>query len=193
MRWSVLKTETCTVKLVNKKGRLVASGIAQNMTDAFELDKLIWTDADYDQMGWHDGRIYAVSMLPETSELLLDIDYIFDTATGNDGFYDSYVSPCTLVFENVHTLEFDIGSADCRLEITNLTRTNPVKPINFKHIQQDVEWSWLIDCPQGEIRLSSIGFKQYVRRLPARIKTQHLGLESREGISFHRGLTEAQS
>ena len=38
------------------------------------LEKKIWTDADFAQMGWHDCRIYKLRL---TRDLELDIDYIF--------------------------------------------------------------------------------------------------------------------
>ena len=51
------------------------------MTDNYELEKKIWTEVDFQIMGWHDSPIYGLSFQSEpsthSSELILDIDYIF--------------------------------------------------------------------------------------------------------------------
>ncbi len=52
------------------------------MTSAPEhgLDKLLWTDADFHRMGWHDSSIHAFHSghRPERGEFdfLIDLDYI---------------------------------------------------------------------------------------------------------------------
>jgi hypothetical protein len=38
-----------------------------------EIEKTIFTEADFDRMGWHDNRIYQ---LKYDTDLELDIDYI---------------------------------------------------------------------------------------------------------------------
>ena len=43
---------------------------------AYELEKAVWTDDDFSLMGWHDATVYAAATLPESFELVLDIDYI---------------------------------------------------------------------------------------------------------------------
>ncbi len=40
------------------------------------LEKSIWTDLDFENMGWHDSRIHSVAF-GENFELIFDIDYIF--------------------------------------------------------------------------------------------------------------------
>jgi hypothetical protein len=43
----------------------------------YTIQKPVWTEADFEQMGWHDVHIHAVAFRPEIFELWLDIDYIF--------------------------------------------------------------------------------------------------------------------
>ena len=50
----------------------------QSMKQEYKLEKWIWTEADFDVMGWHDSQIHATAFFPEDFELVLDIDYIFD-------------------------------------------------------------------------------------------------------------------
>ncbi len=40
----------------------------------YELEKWVWTDADFEQMGWHDCRIRAFALLPDDGQCVLDID-----------------------------------------------------------------------------------------------------------------------
>ncbi|MDV4012483.1 hypothetical protein BAY06_08330 [Elizabethkingia anophelis] len=39
--------------------------------------KDIWTDMDFEQMGWHDNYIHAIVFPNENQKLVLDMDYIF--------------------------------------------------------------------------------------------------------------------
>jgi hypothetical protein len=34
-----------------------------------ELRKSIWTEADFEMMGWHDARLYCFTVFPESFEL----------------------------------------------------------------------------------------------------------------------------
>jgi hypothetical protein len=159
------------------------------MTEQYELEKWIWTEQDFDQMGWHDSQIYAVSFVPESFEFVIDLDYIlcWVNPIPPETYFGFWVSPATLVFENVHSLVFDIESYDCGLEIESLQRHNPKMPINAEFIQRDEEWTWTIGCQQGEISLRSIGYKQYIRSAPVYGRGQALDLATRGGYSFLRG------
>lgn len=42
----------------------------------YQLEKYLWTEEDFNQMGWHDSNIYAIAF-GENFEFKLDIDYIF--------------------------------------------------------------------------------------------------------------------
>ena len=46
------------------------------MTQFLTLEKAVWTDGDFEAMGWHDARLYSFLTLPDTFELAFDIDYI---------------------------------------------------------------------------------------------------------------------
>lgn len=70
--------------------------------------KPIWTDADFEEMGWHDGRLYGIIISDEDFSLTLDIDYIFKWENSSEEITGFWVSPCDLVFENVSG--FKVGS-----------------------------------------------------------------------------------
>ena len=42
----------------------------------YQLEKSVWTDHDFEDMGWHDCKLFAISF-GDNFQLLLDIDYIF--------------------------------------------------------------------------------------------------------------------
>jgi hypothetical protein len=42
----------------------------------YQLEKSLWTEKDFDTMGWHDSFVYGISF-GENFQLLFDIDYIF--------------------------------------------------------------------------------------------------------------------
>ena len=80
------------------------------MPEDYTIEKWIWTEADFEVMGWHDNRIYALAFSADTFELILDIDYIFKWINPEPGetFFQFWTAPATLVFQNVYDVEFDI-------------------------------------------------------------------------------------
>jgi hypothetical protein len=51
------------------------------MSNGPVLAKAVWTEADFDAMGWHDNAIYAIAVEPvpdNPGRLLLDLDYIVE-------------------------------------------------------------------------------------------------------------------
>jgi hypothetical protein len=112
------------------------------MTQDYEVEKWIWTEDDFDIMGWHDSKIHALAFVPEDFEIAFDIDYIFQWIhpKPNETYFKFWVAPATLVFENVHDVEFDIESYNGDLEIDGVTRKDPGKPLNAQFIGKDVDW-----------------------------------------------------
>ena len=159
------------------------------MIEQYQVEKWIWTDADFDVMGWHDSNIYAVAFLYETFEFALDIDYIFQWVhpAENETYFKFWVAPSTLVFENVYDLKFDIeidfGSG---LEIASIERSEP-KKIEAGDLKDRNEWLWTIETHQGEISLRATGYKQYIRKKPVFGQSQIVEKDVRGEISFHRG------
>lgn len=72
--------------------------------------KSLWTDAEFDQISFHDNRVYAHAVLLEEYAFLLDIDYIVEwlhPSVGNNA-YSFRVSPATLRFENIFNLKVNL-------------------------------------------------------------------------------------
>src|SRR4051794_40935091 len=146
------------------------------------IEKPVWTEADFEQMGWHDVHVHAVAFRPDVSELWLDIDYIFSWVEphGDETHYSFWIAPATLVFENVYDLQFDFESQDGDLTLQGIERSDASAPRNA--VTKQAEWRWLLDFNNGQANLRSIGFSQFTRRPPILVRAQHLTLEQRGGI-----------
>ncbi len=46
--------------------------------EALAVEKAVWTDADFDRMGWHDATVHALAFeeSDDQASLLIDLDYI---------------------------------------------------------------------------------------------------------------------
>jgi len=153
-----------------------------NQTKIYQLEKSLWTDADFEVMGWHDNPIHAISF-DDDSKMSFDIDYIFEwVLRKNKRYYDFWIAPCTLVFEHVYSIA--LKSDFLPLEIMDISKTIPEPSDNPVAAQSDVVYDWIIETTTGEILFKSTGFKQYVRQIPILINTQGIERNARGGISF---------
>ncbi len=147
----------------------------------YQLEKLIWNEQDFSQMGWHDCRIYAITTT-QHFELILDIDYIFKCVL-EEPYYKFWVSPCTLIFENVLNINFKSSFHNSQLEIDSIIKRTCRNPANVETVNKK-QWNYVIELHNGSISFQSVGYTQFVRSLPILSTTQSLGLEMRNGISF---------
>jgi hypothetical protein len=65
------------------------------------LTKTVWTDADFESMGWHDNAIHAFACepaLPYPGRLLVDLDYIVEwvNPVAPETRFSFWVCPATL-------------------------------------------------------------------------------------------------
>ena len=156
--------------------------------ECYTIEKWLWTDADFESMGWHDVRIHAMAFHGNTYEIAFDVDYIFEWIPPDSGktYSEFWVSPATLVFENVNKLRIDLEPS-LGVELDGIERKSPRKPKNLDYIERDVEWAWKLQTHSGEISFRSVGYKQYIRRQPVLTRRQFLETDARGGFSFYRG------
>ncbi|MBL1411085.1 hypothetical protein [Sphingobacterium faecale] len=155
----------------------------------YKLEKTIWTEADYEGMGWHDANIYGFVFHNDnadsaTTDLIFDIDYIFkwvQPVPPKDNF-SFWVAPCTLRFENTFALEIDI---DRRGGLTDMFEVADLHLLS-KSEEKENKWiyEWVIELQDGRIAFKATGFKQIVRQEPVLSDSQVLTLVQRNGISF---------
>lgn len=166
------------------------------MPDDYTLEKTVWDDGDFDQMGWHDATIHGMAFGPGDFELCLDVDYIFKWVHPPEGeeHFRFWVCPCTIVFENVYDLQLQADPyGGPSLSIDEVARTDPRRPKNAEFVGREAEWLWTIACHHGEIAFRAVGFRQYVRRAPILSQSQALTLADRGGYCFDRGYNEART
>lgn len=153
--------------------------------EKYELEKPVWTAADFEVMGWHDATIWSMAVVGEKFELLFDIDYILRWVhpVPPEQYFSFWVSPATLVFEGVQNIKIDIEiDAIQHMEIADIHRVDHIiKPSKDLNI-----WKWTIELQQGSIEFYASGYTQYFRRHPSLGRGQVLDLDERGGISFDR-------
>lgn len=126
-----------------KQDKFLVLGAVLNKVDFmnYELVKKVWTDDDFDLMGWHDSHIYGIAFAMPY-QIAFDIDYIFQwvSPTKDDKYYKFWISPCTLIFENVHDLNLDIEiSEPFEFEVSDIKREVQGRPINAEYIKRNLE------------------------------------------------------
>ena len=42
------------------------------------IEKLIWSENDFQNMGWHDASLWSMLADPNNYQYLFDLDYIFE-------------------------------------------------------------------------------------------------------------------
>ena len=137
----------------------------------------VWTEADFETMGWHDATIYSISFIPSKTEyasgLSFDIDYIFKWVLNEqEQTFDLWISPCTLVFPDVfgYQMDFESSSNDYwQLEIDAIHMEDAQRPDfpGFKNFH--------IELQTGYITFQAYGFIQTVRQQPVLADAMYLG------------------
>jgi hypothetical protein len=142
--------------------------------DSYELEKWIWTEKDFEQMGWHDATVYGVRL---NQNLEVDLDYILQWNQPEiEGFHFTFwVAPCTLVFENPTSLTFE------------LTQSFDDKWLEIQDIEMSIidnENYWTIITQQGDISFRAESFRQIVRKQPSLQLGQTIPYDERGGFNF---------
>jgi hypothetical protein len=153
-----------------------------------ELEKCVWTDRDFDVMGWHDATVHAMTVDwdPVVLEggwhgatLLLDIDYIVTWIHHGPGETIHFeVAPATLVFEDVWDIEGELES--------RRTMSPPqILDLNRGDADEQGLADWEVDGDRFALRFRARGFYQHFRARPiANGDAQSLSSARRGGPSF---------
>jgi hypothetical protein len=139
----------------------------------YKLEKKIWTDSDFEQMGWHDCNIYKIGL---TNDLVFDIDYILKWNKPDiEGLaFTFWVAPATLVFKNVINLHFDID--------LGFHDTIEIDDIEKEEIEHGTKWH--VITQQGDFEFMCDGYKQFIRQEPFFEFGQTISFIDRHGFSL---------
>jgi hypothetical protein len=148
------------------------------------VPRTVFTNADYDAMGWHDCAVHAIAWQPlpdEPGRLLLDIDYILEWVAPEPPArtLSFWVSPATLVFEPAWDLVTDIDRTgwSFKLSLDAIRRSEPDERGNY---------DWTLEGDGISVSLGAPGFTQYLRRPPVHCPGPTLPAEERGGLGFDR-------
>lgn len=148
------------------------------------LAKTVWTEADFDQMSWHDNEVHAFAIepaLPEPGRLLLDIDHIVQWVPPQppSDLLSFWICPATLVFDPAWdlTTDIDLRGWAFSLSLLSVQRSDPDERGNF---------DWTLAGDQFTIELGAPGFTLYLRRPPVHTPRGRLTAEERGGLGFGR-------
>ncbi|MDP4150846.1 MAG: hypothetical protein Q8927_21185 [Bacteroidota bacterium] len=155
----------------------------------FQLEKKVWTEADFDIMGWHDSPIYGISVGGGDfmdKELLLDIDYIFKwiDPIPPQKYFSFWIAPSTLIFKNIFNTVIDVDTRSdntFKLEIADVHRLEELPPIDNRR-----NWKWHIELQNGGIFLESTGYEQIIKGEPIFTSEQWVPQTVRGEANFKR-------
>jgi hypothetical protein len=143
-------------------------------------EKRIWTDADFDQMGWHDNRIYKIRL---TGDLEIDLDYILKWNEPDlEGLpFTFWVAPATLVFKKIENFrfEFDIPFTESFFDC-----------FDIESIERENSKEWTIITRQGTFQFISEGYEQYIREDPSFQFGQTISYLERNGFSLEKVINQ---
>ncbi|HCO67544.1 MAG TPA: hypothetical protein DIT04_07300 [Dysgonomonas sp.] len=158
--------------------------------EQYILEKSIWTQEDFEVMGWHDANIYGMIIEkgkePWQGNLIFDIDYIFEWVhpVPPQKYFSFWVAPCTLIFKEVYELRINIDQQGNTLDLFDFDGINM---LSKKELDNGFTiYEWLLELHIGEIQFKSLGFEQIVRKAPVYTNSQVLSLDERGGISFSK-------
>ena len=137
-------------------------------------------------MGWHDAKVWGMLANPSKWEYLFDLDYIFQWVQleGGEEYYQFWMAPVTMVFENAYDVKINIQSPQGEIEVADLYMEDALKTENGEH----TEHTFRFVCQEGEITLRATGYKMYVRNNPMLCQSQSIGYQERGGVNFGREL-----
>ena len=154
---------------------------------------MLWTNADFETMSWHDCHIWGIDLRAGnaddgdwTSDLALDIDYIVEWLCAPDKKMQFRVARADFVFHGITDLRIDVAWQPTGFQVS-------LHPISIGQIErQPVEnQKVFLDRPYyrfriasnwppgGEIVFGAAGFTQTLRSKPELIDDQRLTLRSR--------------
>lgn len=138
--------------------------------------KEIWTDSDFDEMGWHDSRLYRMKFPDEDYNFILYIDYIFKWEKQKDDSFKFWVSPCELKFQNISNLKLNLSFEDfLEIFICEIKRQKIGLTPNGKMI----EWKYIVETDRGDIEFESTDFEMNLISQPILSESQDLSTHLR--------------
>ncbi|MCI0419030.1 MAG: hypothetical protein L0312_07400 [Acidobacteria bacterium] len=146
----------------------------------------VFTEADFDQLSWHDNSIYGLSIDNDITEwksdFVLDLDYIVEWLCGVDKTAQFWISAATLAFHHVTDLKLSIDWGDSRMQVA--VGEMSIDRIERQRVEKQLicldrpyyRWTIRLNSPRpgGEISFGASGFTQSLRQEPILCDEQKL-------------------
>lgn len=141
----------------------------------------IRTERDFDELSWHDVRVYGFAAVPELGEVRFDMDFIVEWRCGADGRGAAFlVAPATMVFDDVSRFSIQVVAAQGHIDLLRLERSDwhrvPGARVGT--------WLWSLVSESGTIMFRASGFRLFQRRAAVETARQELALRERGLPSF---------
>lgn len=125
-----------------------------------------WHTADFDALSWHDVHVHGFRIVENgqgAAELALDIDFILEWLSSEDGGYRFRVAQAILQFHDVFGLRFMLDYVACSAGMTAFS----IDRIEREIIGDDERapaYRWRIDVnwPEGFLEFEAPGFSQWL-------------------------------
>jgi hypothetical protein len=123
-----------------------------------------WTEADYDDLSWHDNHVYGLEIHEGehgAGELVLHLDYILEWLPPVDGRFSFVVAPAILTFRDVFglRLELDYQSVTAAMTPFSIGRIDR-EEVRYSTGHISYRWTVTINWPQGILTFEAPGFTQ---------------------------------
>ena len=143
------------------------------MKNKYQIEKWVWNQNDFEEMGWHDCPIWAMAF---DYHVKFDLDYIFNWVKpeSKNGSFRFWISPVTLIFMNPTKFRVEIE--------TDYVNGLEIADINKEII--DGKSTYIIQAREGKVLIETEEYKQIVRRPPTLQISQVLPELERGPISF---------
>ena len=142
----------------------------------------IWTDAQFEEMSWHDNHVHGLRVIETGNgegDLVLDVDHIVEWLNCEGAGFNFRIVPVTLTF---HGVMFP------RISLDYAASTVAFGPFMIHSIERRIEqrthyvaqlWKILISSPRGGIEFEGRGFTQQAHGKPILSSGQCLTPEQR--------------
>ncbi len=141
-----------------------------------------WTEADFDDLSWHDNVVHALRLVEGeygAGLLILDIDYILEWLRDDSGEILFRIAPASLEFQDVThlkiTLDYDTPSAG----LTPFSLDRIERRMERRDRYEAILWTLGVNWPIGSIKFEAKGFRQFLRGPAVVSSQQRLSVELR--------------
>jgi len=156
---------------------------AKRVHQVERMEARVWTEADYEQMSWHDNHIHALRFVEGqdgTGDLILDLDYILEWLKGDGGGFRFRIIPVTLTFHEVMFPKIAVNYASASAAFGPFMIHGIERRFEKRAHYTAQVWKLPITFPNGEIEFEAQGFTQRAAGAIVESEGQRLSISERD-------------